>query len=534
MTIGPTGSEPEPVENCPKLSDSFEASILGTEARKCQYRYYGKKENIVCVCNATYCDDVPEVGNLQSPQVVLYTTSERGKRFERSVTSFTGKINELGTIRLKVDDRVRYQTIVGFGGAFTDAAGININSLTEPTQTNLLQSYFGNTGIQYSIGRVPIASTDFSTYPYSYDDSPNDFTLSDFSLAYEDFKFKIPYIKQAINLTNGVFKLFASPWSAPGWMKTSGLMVGGGTLRGPPNGSYHRTWANHYVKFLEAYKENGVTFWGLTVQNEPVTGVDLSYKWQTMYFNPKTERDFVKYHLGPTLRRSEVGRNISLIIMDDQRSQLPIWADVVLKDKEAAQYVSGIGVHWYVDFVPASQLSETHNRHPDKFIIGTEASLACTGSKPSEHKPLLGDWSRGDAYAHDIIQDLLNWVVGWTDWNLCLDLKGGPNFAKNYVDAPIIVNATANEFYKQPMFYIMGHFSKFIRPGSVRIGLHFYLKPVSYEGVAFVTAAHQRVLVLLNRDNKSLIFSITDKAKDGMALHVELEPKSITTIIWNK
>uniref|UniRef100_A0A0R3RWK4 Glucosylceramidase n=1 Tax=Elaeophora elaphi TaxID=1147741 RepID=A0A0R3RWK4_9BILA len=532
-----------------------------TEIRKCQQRYYEKKENIVCVCNATYCDDVPEVGNLQQLQAAIFKTSQYGKRFERTSSSFTEKTNVLKSgklfvesriIRLKIDGQIRFQTIIGFGGAFTDAAGININLLSESTRFNLLQSYFGNTGIQYTIGRVPIASTDFSTHVYSYDDSPNDFTLSNFSLTEEDFKFKIPYIKQAVSLTGGVLKLFASPWSAPGWMKTSGKMVGGGALRGPSDGPYHVTWANHYVKFLEAYKNNGVTFWGLTIQNEPVAGVDLSYKWQAMYFSPKTERDFIKNHLGPALRRSEVGRNISLMIMDDQRTQLPIWADVVfvyilfmlhsvvLKDKEAAQYVSGIAVHWYNDFIPVSQLSETHNRHPNKFIFGTEAEMkrisiqACNGFKPFEHTPLLGDWSRGDMYAHDIIQDLSHWVSGWTDWNLCLDLKGGPNFAKNYVDAPIIVNATADEFYKQPMFYIMGHFSKFIPPGSARIELHFYVKPVAYEGVALVTPTHQRVLILLNRSNKSLTFSIEDRAKDGLALRMQLEPKSIATVVWNK
>uniref|UniRef100_A0A1I7VFG0 Glucosylceramidase n=1 Tax=Loa loa TaxID=7209 RepID=A0A1I7VFG0_LOALO len=502
----------------------FTGSAQNKEVRKCQHRYYEKREDIVCVCNATYCDDVPEVGILQPLQAAIYKTNQRGKRFVRTVSSFMEKANGAGElIRLKIDSKIRFQTIIGFGGAFTDAAGINIASLSEPTRTNLLQSYFGNTGIKYTIGRVPIASTDFSTHPYSYDDSPNDFTLSNFSLAEEDFKFKIPYIKQAVNLTGGILKLFASPWSAPGWMKTSGLMIGGGALRGPPNGPYHVAWANHYVKFLEAYKNNGVTFWGLTVQNEPVSGVDLSYKWQTI--------DFIKHHLGPVLRRNEVSRNISLMIMDDQRTQLPIWADVVLKDKEAAQYVSGIAVHWYSDFVPVSQLSETHNRHPNKFIFGTEA---CTGFKPFEHRPILGDWSRGDMYAHDIIQDLSHWVSGWTDWNLCLDLRGGPSFVKNYVDAPIIVNATADEFYKQPMFYVMGHFSKFIPPGSVRIELHFYVKPVSYEGVAFITPAQQRILVLLNRDNKSVTFSVEERTKNGIALRIELEPKSIATVVWNK
>ncbi|VDN06504.1 unnamed protein product [Thelazia callipaeda] len=501
---------------------------LGLKSRECQRRSYDKIENIVCVCNATFCDDLPQLTKLKPLQAVVYITSESGKRFEKTFFSFKPLKNGSEIIRLKINDQIKYQTILGFGGAFTDSAGININSLKQSTQINLLQSYFGEKGIQYTIGRVPMASCDFSTRVYSYDDIPNDFTLSNFSLAEEDMKFKIPYIKRAISLTNSTLKLFATPWSAPGWMKSSGKMVGGGTLRGSPDGPYHTTWANYYVKFLEAYQNHNITFWGLTVQNEPVTGVDLSYKWQTMYFSPKTERDFVRNHLGPALKSSEVGRNISLMIMDDQRTQLPVWADVVFKDAKAAEYVSGIAVHWYADFVSVKRLSETHNRHPNKFILATEA---CTGSKPFEHSPILGDWSRGDQYAHDIIQDLLNWVVGWTDWNLCLDVEGGPNFAKNYVDAPIIVNATADEFYKQPMFYVMGHFSKFVRPGSVRIELYYFEKPVLYEGVAFITPSEQRVVVLLNRSKKLMKFTVEDGNK---ALYIQMQPRSIITIIWNK
>ncbi|VDM20836.1 unnamed protein product, partial [Wuchereria bancrofti] len=116
------------------------------EVRKCQYRYYGKKENIVCVCNATYCDDVPKVGNLKSLQAVIYKTNQRGKRFEYTVSSFRKKANGTGVIRLETDSQIRFQTIIGFGGAFTDAVGINIGSLSVLAQDNLLESYFGKTG----------------------------------------------------------------------------------------------------------------------------------------------------------------------------------------------------------------------------------------------------------------------------------------------------------------------------------------------------------------------------------------------------
>uniref|UniRef100_A0A914DEK2 Glucosylceramidase n=1 Tax=Acrobeloides nanus TaxID=290746 RepID=A0A914DEK2_9BILA len=122
-------------------------------------------------------------------------------------------------------------------------------------------------------------------------------------------------------------------------------------------------------------------------------------------------------------------------------------------DPDAAKYVDGVAVHWYADGngsgneSPAT-LDTTHQNHPNTFLMYTEACTGCCGMQPAG--PSYGDWSRGDRYAHDIIEDLNHWVVGWTDWNLCLDIQGGPNWVNNYVDAAIIVNATVDEFYKNP------------------------------------------------------------------------------------
>jgi glucosylceramidase len=151
-------------------------------------------------------------------------------------------------------------------------------------------------------------------------------------------------------------------------------------------------------------------------------------------------------------------------------------------------------------FVPVKQLDLTHEAFPDKFIFGTEACIDPTQNILLPHV-VLGSFDRAEAYAKYIIQDLNHWVTGWTDWNLALDLKGGPNWANNFVDAPVIVNATADEFYKQPMFYIMGHFSKFIPEGSVRINISIESKinnsKISH--VAFVNQQlRQTILVLFN------------------------------------
>jgi len=143
---------------------------------------------------------------------------------------------------------------------------------------------------------------------------------------------------------------------------------------------------------------------------------------------------------------------------------LPSWAKTVLSDKEAAKYVSGVGVHWYWNNIsPVSNLDKTHNQFPDVFLLATEATTM--GS------PKLGSWEAGEKYAVDIVTDLLHWMTGWIDWNFSLDLQGGPSWVANWCDAPIIVNSTGKEYYKQPMYYALGHFSKFIPSGSVRIGI---------------------------------------------------------------
>uniref|UniRef100_A0A914VEJ8 Glucosylceramidase n=1 Tax=Plectus sambesii TaxID=2011161 RepID=A0A914VEJ8_9BILA len=495
---------------------------------------------MVCVCNATYCDDFPPLGTLNADSAAVYVSSSAGKRFERSTVTWTNaKSRKTNKLRRKdaiakqahITPSVQMQSIIGFGGAFTDSAGINLASLDNATQELLMQSYYGPNGLQYSLGRVPMASCDFSTHEYSYDDFTGDFALQNFSLTMEDYQYKIPYIKRAMALTGGDMKLFASPWSAPGWMKTNGHMKGGGKLKGFPGGIYDKTWAQYFVRFLEEYNKNGVNFWGLTAQNEPTTGADINYGWQTMFFDAESERDFIKNSLGPALHNSSLGKNIALMTMDDQRFMLPGWADVVFDDDLANSYTAGIAIHWYEDWLaPSSFLADTHKSWPDKFMLATEA---CSGYM-IVHGPSLGAWTRADDYAHDIIVDLNNWVAGWTDWNIALDMKGGPNWVNNVVDAPIIIDSSKGEFYKEPMFYAMGHFSKFIRPNSVRIGLT--MDSDSFlEGVAFSTPTSQRVYVIRNAHaSDTYDFAIEAADRPGQVLHVSIEPSSITTIVWDK
>lgn len=464
--------------------------------------------------------------------VAVYESNEAGLRFRKSILRATGHTGlsateGANTIVLTVNASQTYQEITGFGGAFTDATGINIKHLSSHLQDDLLRSYYAPEGLSYNVARIPMASTDFSTRLYTYLDLPGDFNLTTFSLAEEDLRLKIPFIDKAKSLAQEDLYLFASPWSGPAWMKSNGALNGKGTLKGSPGGKYYKTWAEYFVRFLQEYGKRGLQFWGLTTENEPTNGNIPHFPFQCMGFSPESMRDFVKLDLGPALQASGYG-SLKVMILDDERYDMTRWAETILQDKNASSFVSGIGVHWYGDFSDPGILDRTHEAFPDKFILGTEASEGFQAFV--QEKVSLGNWDRAETYASDIIQDLCHWVVGWVDWNLAVDTQGGPNWVKNFLDAPIIVNATSGEFYKQPMYYALAHFTKFLPRRSLRVGVDAdpgVSDRVSF--VAFRTPRQAKVLIVLNRDFISYELFIRD---EGNTFQKTITARSIQSFIW--
>ncbi|XP_063434087.1 lysosomal acid glucosylceramidase-like [Mytilus trossulus] len=496
-----------------------------SESLPCDQRSYGQG-SYVCVCNSTYCDRVESNDPIPKGRYTVYTSNKEGYRLLKTYGQFNSTPSTTNKGIFTINKNVTYQTMIGFGGAFTDAAGINIASLSSEAQENLLKSYYSPEGIEYTVGRIPMASCDFSTHPYSYDDHPGDFMLQNFSLAVEDLKYKIPYIIAAQKMNKRNLTLFGSPWSAPAWMKDNQNMTGKGSLIGKPGGKYYKTWAQYFVRFLQEYGEHGIALWGITAQNEPSDGKIPNFKFQAMGWTAAQQRDFIALDLGPALEKNGF-QYIKLMILDDARFLLPYWAEQVFSSPEASKYISGIAVHWYEDFItPTIALSSTHQKFPDKFILATEA---CAGSILPFGKVILGSWERAESYAHDILHDVNNWVTGWTDWNIALDMEGGPNWVKNFVDSPIIVNAKEDEFYKQPMFYAMGHFSKFVLTGSKRIDI----KGSEVDGLqisAFIQGDNSIVIVILNRSDDDGIISLHDPELGF--INLSYSKHSIQTVIW--
>jgi glucosylceramidase len=300
----------------------------------------------------------------------------------------------------------------------------------------------------------------------------------DTSVAHDESSGMLPMMRDAQDLVKKrghTLKIFASPWSPPAWMKNlrdgKHSMLGSATPNGL-NETYQGAWAKYFSKFITAYKAHSVDLWGITVQNEP----EFPAPWEACAYTPQYEADFVSKHLGPTLRKDHPG--LKIIGFDHNKDHVVTWAKVLYGDSEAAKYFDGIGVHWYGG-LNTQHLNTTHFINPDKFILPTEA-CNCGGVAFQKDDPLEW-WSRAEKIAIDILEDIKWWSVGWVDWNLVLGWDGvqkkwgGPNHLGNLCDANIIADPSktlkGDTVIQQASYYYMGHFSRFIPPGSKRVGL---------------------------------------------------------------
>ena len=413
-----------------------------------------------------------------------------------------------------VDPTKLFQTFLGVGGALTDATAETFAKLPKEKQQELLDAFYSTQkGIGYSLARTNINSCDFSSDTYTYV-ADNDSSLKTFNVDH-DRKYRIPLIKQAIAAAGGKLTLFVSPWSPPAWMKDNNDMLHGGKLKE----AYANSWANYYVKFIETYEKEGIPVWGLSMQNEPMA----TQRWESCIYTGDEERDFIKNHLGPVLKNNNMGDK-KLIAWDHNRDLIYQRASAVLNDKEAAQYVWGIGFHWYEPWTGGTMQFENLKRvaetFPDKHLIFTE------GCAETFNMARVNEWSLGEKYGRSMINDFNAGTVGWTDWNVFLDETGGPNHVQNFCFAPVHANTKTGQIYYTNSYYYIGHFSKFIRPGAKRI-------------ISSSSRSELLTTAFLNEDGKVAVVVMNDSAKKipyhlwigGKAVEVTSLPHSIATLV---
>ena len=405
---------------------------------------------------------------------------------------------------INIYPEITYQTIIGFGGAFTEATGVSIKKLPSDKQDKIIKEYFSKEGLNYSIGRLPIGSSDFSLNSYSYSNKAD---LSDFSVE-KDNNYIIPIVKSTQKINPNI-QFFASPWSPPKFMRSNKMLVLGGKLLE----KYNQTWANYLVKYVNSYKNEGITINYMTVQNEP----NALQIWESCLYSAKEEANFAINYLSPTFKENNI--NTKILIWDHNKEKLFSRVMQELNNNKALDAISGIAFHWYTGD-HFENISLTHESFPGKLLIHTEG---CTGySKFNQNDEI----KNAEMYGHDILGDLNNGINAYIDWNLVLDNKGGPNHKLNYCNSPIMINKEATDYIKNLTFYYIGHFSKYIYSGAKRIAFSKYTDNI--EVTAFKNPDNSIAVVLLNRNdfNKEYNLCIND-----IVIHDNLDSHAIVSYL---
>jgi glucosylceramidase len=454
----------------------------------------------------------------QPNSATIYTTADKTqlRLTQGSKLNFTDSRQPLETEPfVLVDPNAAFQTILGIGGALTDASAETFAKIPKEQQQELLRAYYDpKDGIGYTLARTNIQSCDFSSSSYSYV-KDNDKDLTSFSVAHDE-QYKIPLIKQAITAAGGSLRLFVSPWSPPGWMKDNNNVLHGGHLKQQDFGS---SWANFYVKFIKTYEAKGIPIWGLSVQNEPMA----NQTWESCIYTAEEERDFIKNYLGPVLQSSGLGDK-KLIAWDHNRDLVYQRASTILEDPAAAKYVWGIGFHWYETWTGGpmqfENLKLVNQAFPNTNLIFTE------GCKEKFNFDSLASWSLGEKYGYSMVNDFNSGCVGWTDWNIVLDEKGGPNHVGNFCFAPVHADTRTGKLIFTNAYYYIGHFSKFIHPGAKRIAASS--NRAQLQTSAFLNTDGTIAVVVLNTTSEKFPFRVIIKGKEAAT---ESLPHSISTII---
>jgi glucosylceramidase len=454
----------------------------------------------------------------QPNSATIYTTADKSqlRLTQGSKLNFTNSTQPLETEPfILVDPNASFQTIIGIGGALTDASAETFARIPKAQQQELLRAYYDpQDGIGYTLARTNIQSCDFSSGTYSYV-KDNDKDLTSFSVAHDE-QYRIPLIKQAISAAGGSLRLFVSPWSPPGWMKDNNNVLHGGHLKQQEYGS---SWANFYVKFIKTYEAKGIPIWGLSVQNEPMA----NQTWESCIYTADEERDFIKNYLGPVLQSSGLGDK-KLIAWDHNRDLVYQRASTILEDPAVAKYVWGIGFHWYETWTGGpmqfENLKLVNQAFPNTNLIFTE------GCKEKFNFDSLGSWSLGEKYGYSMVNDFNSGCVGWTDWNIVLDEKGGPNHVGNFCFAPVHADTRTGKLIFTNAYYYIGHFSKFVHPGARRIAASS--NRAQLQTSAFLNTDGSIAVVVLNTTGEKFPYRVIIKGKETAT---ESLPHSISTII---
>ncbi|MGB0458827.1 MAG: glycoside hydrolase family 30 protein [Porticoccaceae bacterium] len=476
---------------------------------------------LICSILVAGCDQpVAEntANNSERDSLTVYTTSkDTDHRLAKTGTyPFKERVQPTeGEISIFVNSSKQFQKFLGIGGSFTDASAEVFAKLDSAKQEEFLEAYYDTEkGIGYSLARTTIHSSDFGSGSHTYIDE-GDKALETFTIE-KDKQFRIPLIKRATEAAGGELLLYASPWSAPAFMKSNNNMLRGGKLLP----EYYDSWANYYTKFIEAYESEGMPIWGISIQNEPMA----TQRWESMIYTAQEERDFLKNHLGPAMEKAGYGDK-NIVVWDHNRDLLTDRANVILDDPEAYKYVWGVGYHWYETWAGGDSmhdnLAAVKESYPEIELLFTEGTVE--GFREDRYQY----WPNAERYARSMIKDFNIGTVGWTDWNLLLDHTGGPNHVSNFCFAPIHADTRTGELIYTPTYYYIGHFSKFIRPEAKRISTSSSRSVLL--ATSFINTDNQIATVVMNETDNAIDYHFL---ADMQQVTLTIPARSMQTLVY--
>jgi glucosylceramidase len=465
----------------------------------------------------TEITSVSSIENYDNKTLQVYTTA-RDTKLRLTKTdekTFKSKVQALETeVVVVVNTAKTFQEYLGIGGAITDASSEVFSTLNDTQQNTLLQSLYGKEGIGYNIIRTSIHSSDFGLGSHTYIEE-GDAALETFSIE-KDKEKRLPFIKRAVDLIGDDLVFYASPWSPPAFMKSNNNMLQGGKLLP----EFRQAWANYYVKFIKAYEEEGIPVWGLTIQNEPMA----VQRWESCIYTAEEERDFLKNYLGPTLEKEGLGDK-NIVVWDHNRDLITDRANTIFEDPEASKYAWGIGFHWYETWTGGlpkyDNLKNINESFPSKNMLFTE------GCQEGFETGKLEFWPNAERYGNSMINDFNSGVVGWTDWNILLDERGGPNHVENFCFAPIHANTNTGELFYTPTYYYIGHFSKFVKPGALRVSTSTSRSTI--ESTSFKNRDGKIVTVVMNPLDTKIAYKLI---VGNSETQLEIEPRAMQSLIY--
>ncbi|AZS13207.1 glycoside hydrolase family 30 protein [Paenibacillus lutimineralis] len=410
-----------------------------------------------------------------------------------------------------IDEQKTYQVMDGFGASFTDSAAYLIHQVLDEEQRGELMSrlFDSDQGIGLSVLRNPMGASDYAREIYSYNDLPEnetDLELERFSISHDEEDI-IPLLQEAVRL-NPEIKLMASPWSAPGWMKTSGHMIGGELKK-----EYYPVYAEYFVRYIKSYASHGLPTYAVTPQNEALF---VPGHYPGMLMLPEAQSDFIKNHLKPGLVRNQIDTKILCYDHNWERPDYPL---TVLE--QAHDEVDGVAWHWYGG-IPSAQ-SDVHQAYPTKEVHFTEGS---GGEWIPAFEPAFSNVMRTG------IEILRNHSKSFVLWNMALDEHNGPTvpgFGQSTCRGIVLVNQQTHELTYTLDYYALAHFSKFVRPKAVRIASSSY---DSIRSVAFKNTDGSIAVILFNDSEQE--GNVELKLQEESVLSFQIEAKSAMTVFIQK